>query len=60
MNEQDLWDLSDDDLEAAFKEAQASEQSPETDYKLSNQLLQTLTKQNILRKKLQMVMKKQY
>jgi len=32
MQEQDLWDLSDDDLEAAFKEAQASEQSPETDY----------------------------
>jgi len=32
MKEEDLWDMSDDDLEAAFKEAQASEQSPDTDY----------------------------
>lgn len=31
MQEDDLWDMSDDDLEAAFKEAQASEQSPDTD-----------------------------
>lgn len=28
---EDLWDMSDDELEAAFKEAQASEQSPDTD-----------------------------
>lgn len=31
MREEDLWDMSDDELEAAFKEAQAQEQSPETD-----------------------------
>lgn len=31
MREEDLWDLDDDALEAAFKEAQASQQSPDTD-----------------------------
>ena len=31
MREEDLWDMSDDELEAAFKEAQAQEQSPDTD-----------------------------
>jgi hypothetical protein len=31
MREEDLWDMSDDELEAAFKEAQLSELSPETD-----------------------------
>lgn len=31
MNEDDLWDMSDDELEAAFKEAQANEASPDTD-----------------------------
>ena len=30
-NEDDLWDMSDDELEAAFKEAQANQESPETD-----------------------------
>jgi len=30
MREDDLWDMSDDDLEAAFKEAQASQESPDT------------------------------
>ena len=31
MREEDLWDMSDDELAAAFKEAQAQEQSPDTD-----------------------------
>lgn len=31
MNEDNLWDMSDDELEAAFKEAQASQDSPETE-----------------------------
>ena len=31
INEDDLWDMSDDDLAAAFKEAQASTTSPDTD-----------------------------
>lgn len=31
MREEDLWDMSDDDLETAFKEAQASQTSPDTD-----------------------------
>ena len=31
MKEEDLWDMSDEDLEAAFKEVKASEQSPNTD-----------------------------
>ena len=34
MREEDLWDMSDDDLEAAFKEAQASIDSPVTDMEL--------------------------
>lgn len=34
MNDNDLWDMSDEELEAAFKEAQASEASPETDMEL--------------------------
>jgi hypothetical protein len=32
MQEEDLWDMSDEDLEAAFKESKAAEQSPDTDY----------------------------
>jgi hypothetical protein len=31
MNEDNLWDMSDDELEAAFKEAQAAQDSPETE-----------------------------
>jgi hypothetical protein len=31
MRDEDLWDMSDADLEAAFKEAQAAEDSPVTD-----------------------------
>lgn len=31
MNDNELWDMSDDELEAAFKEAQAGQQSPDTD-----------------------------
>lgn len=31
MREEDLWDMSDDELEAAFKEAQAQSLSPNTD-----------------------------
>jgi hypothetical protein len=31
MREEDLWDMSDEELTKAFKEAQASEDSPETD-----------------------------
>jgi hypothetical protein len=31
MREEDLWDMSDEELAKAFKEAQASEDSPETD-----------------------------
>ncbi|OOE37256.1 hypothetical protein BZG00_15700, partial [Salinivibrio kushneri] len=31
MNEDDLWDMSDEALEAAFKEAQADQNSPDTD-----------------------------
>lgn len=31
MREEDLWDMSDEDLEVAFKEAQASQASPDTD-----------------------------
>lgn len=31
MNENELWDMSDDELEAAYKEALAQESSPETD-----------------------------
>lgn len=31
MREEDLWDMSDEELEAAFKEAQATQQSPDTD-----------------------------
>lgn len=31
MNDTDLWDMSDNDLEAAFKEAQAIMNSPDTD-----------------------------
>lgn len=31
MREEDLWDMSDEELEAAFREAQASDLSPETD-----------------------------
>lgn len=31
MNDEDLWDMSDDELEAAFKEARAELQSPETE-----------------------------
>jgi hypothetical protein len=31
MREEDLWDMSDDELEAAFKEAQAADLSPDTD-----------------------------
>jgi hypothetical protein len=38
MNEEELWDLSDDDLETAFKEAQASEQSPDTDEQFEESL----------------------
>ena len=34
MREEDLWDMSDDELERAFKEAQASEDSPVTDMEL--------------------------
>lgn len=34
-HDDDLWDMSDDELEAAFKEAQASEQSPDTDLEAS-------------------------
>jgi len=30
-NEADLWDMSDEELEAAFKEAQANQDSPDTD-----------------------------
>ena len=30
MRDEDLWDMSDDELEAAFKEAQAADQSPDT------------------------------
>jgi hypothetical protein len=30
MNDNDLWDMSDEELEAAFKEAQASDASPDT------------------------------
>lgn len=36
MREEDLWDMSDEDLEAAFKEAQASENSPEIDDQLED------------------------
>lgn len=31
MRDEDLWDMSDDELEAAFKEAQAAGQSPDTE-----------------------------
>ena len=31
VHEDDLWDMSDEDLEAAFKEANAQEESPETE-----------------------------
>lgn len=31
MENDELWDMSDEELEAAFKEAQAAEQSPDTD-----------------------------
>lgn len=31
MNDNELWDMSDDELEAAYKEALAQESSPETD-----------------------------
>lgn len=31
MNDEDLWDMSDDELEAAFKEALATQSSPDTD-----------------------------
>jgi hypothetical protein len=34
MREEDLWDMSDDELERAFKEAQAVEDSPVTDMEL--------------------------
>ena len=37
MREDDLWDMSDDELEAAFKEAAASEQSPDTDLETGTQ-----------------------
>lgn len=36
MREEDLWDMDDDALEAAFKEAQASQQSPNTDIEESS------------------------
>jgi len=34
MSDKDLWDMSDEELENAFREAQASEASPETDMEL--------------------------
>jgi hypothetical protein len=39
MRDEDLWDMSDEELEAAFKEAQASELSPNTDLE-ENQVLE--------------------
>lgn len=36
-NEDDLWDMDDDALEAAFKEAQAQESSPETDIETADE-----------------------
>lgn len=41
MNEDDLWDLSDEDLEAAFKEAKASSDSPDTEIEQENENLDT-------------------
>lgn len=36
MRDEDLWDMSDDDLEAAFRDAQASQRSPDTDIEEEN------------------------
>lgn len=38
MRDADLWDMSDAELEAAFKEAQASAQSPDTDLEQAPEL----------------------
>lgn len=38
MREEDLWDMSDDELEAAFKEAQAYDRSPDTDLETETEI----------------------
>ena len=38
MRDEDLWDMSDAELEAAFKEAQANAQSPDTDLEQAPEL----------------------
>jgi hypothetical protein len=41
MNEEALWDMSDEELEAAVKEAKANEDSPEIDDQLEEPFLET-------------------